>query len=873
MKQPHSRRRSIARRLSLLVGAALVSAILVVGALALLEQQRQLTRSLASKAASHAALVAEVSPLSILSLNFVELNNNVRKVVLTDEDAVYAIIYNERGIPLAWYVKEGDPVVTDEVRALWKSRKPAAASALMAESSRILQVETPIRAGLEPIGKVVAGFSRDHMRHALLIQIALILAILVLVTGASLVALELALKRILQPVQALTEAATEISTGHLNVVVTGTERDDEIGVLARTFASMATQLRGLIDGMEQRVAELQRMGQALQKSEEEFRRIVATASEGIWVLGPDTRTTFANARMAEMLGCQPRDMLGHYMDEFMLPDDIADHKARMLTRARGIAESYERCFLRTDGGLVWTHVSATPIMDGEGRYAGSFAMFTDITERKKAEEELRRYKDQLEETVQQRTAELLLARDAAEAANKAKSAFLANMSHELRTPLNAILGFSALIRRDPQLSGRQRENIEIINRSGEHLLTLTNDVLEIAKIEAGRLQLEIAPFDLIAMVREVADMMQLRAREKGLQLLLDLSPGVPRYIDGDAARLRQILINLVGNAVKFTRQGGVTIRVGTRPNDHVHLIIEVEDSGPGIHEADLKRLFKPFVQLAEGGEQKGTGLGLTITRQFVELMGGKVSVESTVGKGSLFRADVPVTPASEEELVNPEVTQGEIVGLAPGQPRFRTLIAEDHPENRLLLLSLMNDIDVEARTVEDGEQCIQLFEEWHPDLIWMDRRMPLLDGEEATRRIRRLPGGDKVKIVAVTASAFQEDQQEMLAAGMDDFVRKPYRPREIYDCLGRQLGVQFIREEPAKPEQAVTLTPEMLASLPEALRQRLRGALESLQSGAIAAAIRDVGADDPKLAAMLSRVADGLDYQAILDALGERKHG
>jgi len=497
----------------------------------------------------------------------------------------------------------------------------------------------------------------------------------------------------------------------------------------------------------------------------------------------------------------------------------------------------------------------------------------DITARKQAEQELRHYKDQLEETVQQRTSELLLARDAAEAANKAKSVFLANMSHELRTPLNAILGFSSLIRRDPQLPAGQRENLDIINRSGAHLLTLINDVLEIAKIEAGRLQLEIAPFDLGSLVREVADMMNQRAQEKGLQLLLDQSSEFPRYIKGDEARLRQILVNLVSNAVKFTQQGGVTIRLGVKQNAKQHLLIEVEDSGPGISPKDQKRLFKPFVQLAEGGEQKGTGLGLTITRQFVQLMGGSIVVESTLGKGSLFRVELPVEPAGAADILQPQHSEhGEVVGMTPGQPSYRILIAEDQHENQLLLTRLMADIGIEAKVAENGEQCVKIFQDWHPDLIWMDRRMPVMDGEEATKRIRQLPEGDKVRIVAVTASAFKEQQQEMLAAGMDDFVRKPYRFDEIYDCLARQLGVTYLyRSDTEKQSPPVALTPERLTVLPASLREELRDAVDSLDSERIAAVIREVNEVDAELGRTLSRLAEYFDYPAILKALDEGK--
>ncbi len=530
----------------------------------------------------------------------------------------------------------------------------------------------------------------------------------------------------------------------------------------------------------------------------------------------------------------------------------------------------EHRLLFPDGRVKYIHERGEPYFDADGHPVRFIGTSLDISERKLAEAELLRYKEQLEETVEQRTAELLLARDAAEAANKAKSVFLANMSHELRTPLNAILGFSSLLRRDSQLTEIQRNNLDIINRSGEHLLTLINDVLEIAKIEAGRLQLEIAPFDLGSMVRDVVDMMQVRAQDKGLTLLLDQSSAFPRFIKGDEARLRQILVNLLGNAVKFTEQGGVVIRLGVKENSHDHLLIEVEDTGPGINPEDQQRIFQPFVQLVESGEQKGTGLGLTITRQFVQMMGGTISVESTLGEGTRFRVELPVEQAGSTDLMSPEQqARGEIVRLASGQPHYRVLIAEDQRDNQLLLSSLMTALGIEVKVAENGEQCIKLYQEWHPDLIWMDRRMPVMDGVEATRRIRQLADGDQVKIVAVTASAFKEQQQEILDVGMDDFVRKPYRFNEIYDCLARQLGVQYVYAdgEPAAEPEAVPLTPEMLAVLPAELRRELRAALESLEEARISAVLGKVAPYDASLHKTLLKLAGNFDYPTILNVL------
>ncbi|ANE56100.1 ATP-binding protein [Methylomonas sp. DH-1] len=466
-------------------------------------------------------------------------------------------------------------------------------------------------------------------------------------------------------------------------------------------------------------------------------------------------------------------------------------------------------------------------------------------------------------------AELQRARDQAEAANKAKSIFLANMSHELRTPLNAILGFSSLVQKDPQFPESQQRNLAIINRSGEHLLNLINDVLEMAKIESGRLQLEQTRFDLGALIRDVGDMMSVRAQDKGLQLLVDQSSEFPRFIYGDEARLRQILINLLGNALKFTQQGGVTLRLGSHRNSHTHLMIEVEDTGPGIAETEREHVFEPFVQLGEQGDSKGTGLGLTITRQFVQLMGGQLTLESSVGKGSLFRIDLPLQDTAEPQTLVPAADRsGEIVGLAPGQPQYRILIVEDQLENQLLLGQLMADIGMQVEVAKDGAQGLALFQSWQPHLIWMDRRMPRMDGLQAAQAIRQLPGGDRVKIVAVTASAFMEQREEMLQAGMDGFIRKPYRAEEIYACLAEQLGLEFVyRSDTPGPAQDDTLTAEMLAGLPAELRQELRTALESLEHPRIAQTLDRIGELDRPLQKILAQLVENFDYPTILKHL------
>jgi signal transduction histidine kinase/CheY-like chemotaxis protein len=478
--------------------------------------------------------------------------------------------------------------------------------------------------------------------------------------------------------------------------------------------------------------------------------------------------------------------------------------------------------------------------------------------------ELEKYKERLELLVDERTAELVLARDQAQAGSKAKSAFLANMSHELRTPLNAILGFSNLLRQHGATE-EQRRDLDIINRSGEHLLTLINDVLDLAKIEAGRSVSETVPCDLGALLQEVTDMIRPRAEEKLLVLRLVVTPESPRHIRSDAARLRQVLINLLGNSLKYTNQGSITLRSTSRPTEdrnHVRLIFEVEDTGIGIAAEDQVRVFEPFVQLAGGGMEKGAGLGLAITRQFIEMMGGTIQIQSTPGKGSCFRVEIPV---ERTKALRAEPRQA--VALAAGLPGCRVLVVDDEQENQRLLKYMLQRAGFQVRVAKDGAEAVESFREWRPQFIWMDLRMPVMNGLDAARRIRVLEGGREVKIAAVTASGFDDQRKEALAAGMDDYVRKPYRPSEIFECMARQLGFLYQgKVVPVDVDPVEELRTEDMAALPQELRARLREALLALDVERISAAIDRVSQENAPLGSALARCASRYAYTAMLDA-------
>ena len=304
------------------------------------------------------------------------------------------------------------------------------------------------------------------------------------------------------------------------------------------------------------------------------------------------------------------------------------------------------------------------------------------------------------------------------------------------------------------------------------------------------------------------------------------------------------------------------------------LILVVEDTGIGIAPEDQAHIFEVFVQAGNNSGQKGTGLGLSITQQFVQLMGGTIGVESTPGKGSRFKVELPVEHAEESDVVATNQDRGEVVGLAPGQPAYRILIVEDRKENWMLLQKLLEDAGFQVQVAEDGERGVELFRTWQPDLIWMDMRLPVMGGMEATSKIRLLDGGNRVKIVALTASAFSHEREAILAAGMDDVLRKPFRRGEVFDCITRHLGAQYVyREAPwaHSPEPVAALRPEALARLPETLRKELGDALVLLDAGAIGEVIARVSQQDAQLGEVLNRSAKRLAYSEILSALRNGK--
>jgi signal transduction histidine kinase/CheY-like chemotaxis protein len=460
----------------------------------------------------------------------------------------------------------------------------------------------------------------------------------------------------------------------------------------------------------------------------------------------------------------------------------------------------------------------------------------------------------------------------AQNANQAKSAFLANMSHELRTPLNAILGYSQLMQRDTSLPSEHCEYLSIINRSGEHLLALINEVLEISKIEAKRITIDLVNFNIHNLILDLKNMFEVKTKAKGLLFEVRGINDLPRFIIADETKLRIILTNLIGNAIKFTQSGGVIIRFSIQkdPLEEEFLLVEVEDTGPGIAEAEKDKLFKYFMQTESGKQTKsGTGLGLAISQDYAKMLDGEITVRSSLGAGSTFYVKIRIKEGTEEDIKT-EVFTRRVIGLAPGQNAPRVLVAEDTEESRFLLVKLLRLVGLDVREAANGSEAIKIFEAWKPVLIWMDIRMPVMDGLEATRIIKATEPGKQTKIIALSAHVLGEEREDIFAAGCDDFVGKPYRENELFDIMEKHLALQYIYEETQTEENAAVLPSDIvlnLYSLDIGLRSELNKAVTNTDAIKIAEIAEQIQRKEPALALALQMCAKNFDYDTIRNAL------
>jgi PAS domain S-box-containing protein len=640
-----------------------------------------------------------------------------------------------------------------------------------------------------------------------------------------------------------------------NDLVTHAFTSDRMAVLDLLAAQIAISLEtahlyaDLAEENEQR----RRAEAALREREGRIRRLIESNIIGIFFWDVQHGITDANDAFLRIVGYSREALFAEGIDwRTMTPAQYRDldRQALEALRTHGVCPTYEKEYVRQDGTRLPVLVGST-LLEGEQDKGVSFVL--DLSERKQAESERE-------------------ARRSAEAANRAKSEFLANMNHELRTPLNAILGFSRVIRQQPQLPEEAQEDVDIVLRNGEHLLTLIDQVLDLSKIEAGRMALNRSDCDLRHILDDLMAVFFPMAHDKNLQIDFQASPDVPARINTDELKVRQILINLINNAIKFTAAGSVSLKVERIPSEtECRLHFTVKDTGSGIAAHELGNIFTAFVQTESGRLAKtGTGLGLKISQSFVNLLGGDIRVESKPGQGCAFSFDIPVqvveTDSTSSVAGMPTLR---VIGMAPDQPRYRILIVDDVPSGRQLLQRILGPLEFELREAGNGQEAVDTWRQWKPDLIWMDMRMPIMDGIQATRLIRSEANDKHTVIVALTASGFENERQHILDIGCDDFLRKPFHEHDLFAMLQKHLGVEFLYDDTEKSslsaeDRLANIDIARVHALPQALAESLKHALATLDSPAIALAIEQVQKHDAALARAMSRLARNFQYETLL---------
>ncbi|MEH2042252.1 response regulator [Nostoc sp.] len=838
---------------------------------------------------------------------------------------------------------------------------------------------------------------------------------------------------VIKPILQLNRSAKKIAQGEWEEIP-DIQRSDELGELAKSFETMAKQLQASFSALEAKNAQMQVLNEALSHNQSQLTQFLEAIPVGVFIIDAEGEPYYTNQIGQQILGqgaiaeVKVEELSEIYQAYLAGTNQLYPSDRLPILRALlGESTRVDDMEIRCCGNITRIEVLGKPIYDESGNVAFAIATFFDITQRKQTENLLAEYNRTLEAQVKKRTEEFqqvieqlqttqeeliqsqkiaaqeqqAAVREAARsaAANLAKSEFLANMSHELRTPLNAILGFTQVMSRDYSLSSEHQENLAIINRAGEHLLKLINDILEMSKIEAGKITLNCSSFDLIHLLKNLEEMLHLRATSKNLELLFECAPDIPKYIETDENKLCQVLLNLLGNAIKFTDQGRVTLRVrlgageqgsstslrdaarsllpqsgtatlsdrgaGEQGEQNLSypslLFFEVQDTGCGIAAQELELLFEAFEQTEIGRKfQQGTGLGLAISRKYVQLMGGDITVSTMPGVGSTFAFDVQIALTCPREIPINQI-KSQIRALAPSEKVYRILVVDDSKESRMLLVKILTSLGFEVNEATDGSEAITNWESWQPHLIFMDMRMPVMDGYEATRIIkarqighgtantsRRFPklkqlvssgsqylaeeltdsGEDEVLkvvrkesstpettgviendasgasnlrsrmptawappydfsrtmpdssntntiIIALTASAFEEERQKILSIGCDDFIRKPFKQEVLLEKLSKHLGLKYTNQVETTNTVVVDQATQIFVSVAELLGHLSQMSPEWLQQIHYAAAscsdelilelLKQIPSDNAQVSQVLRDLANNYQFEKIME--------
>ena len=659
----------------------------------------------------------------------------------------------------------------------------------------------------KPLGAVIVEISKHQLnrqKHEILV-FNLVVTLLILM--ATLMVGLWAARRITRPIMGMSLAIRRIEEGNLDTRISPQPKGLELNALANGINQMAQQLqqdRGILEQrIEEATQELRRRStEALRASEERLHEIINVMPVALFVKDSASRIILMNRACEEQWGMAFSNLQGTDASKFFPPEQVAASLAKDREVFAGILqvdfeESVWNAALQENRTV---HTFKKPVFDQEGKPLYLICVSLDVTERKLSEETLRKLNEGLEIRIEQRTRELAHAKEMAEMANRAKGEFIANMSHEIRTPMNSVLGMALLALR-AETNPRQRDYLKKIQLSGEHLLGIIDSILDLSKIDAGKLDMETVDFELGAVIENLANLVSAKAEEKHLGLVFDIDPSLPRYLRGDPLRLNQVLINLANNAIKFTEQGEIIIRakaVNGSGND-ILLRFEVQDTGIGMDKAETHKLFQTFQQADSSISRKygGSGLGLAISKRLAMLMGGEVGVESEVGKGSTFWFTARLVKGSTPESLPHE--DGHEQSAMAAIHGVRILLADDSLFNQQVASEFLKDAGAIVSVADNGKEAIDLLLQQHFDCVLMDMQMPVMDGIEATRLIRANAALAGMPVIAMTANVSNEDRERCLAAGMDDFVSKPFKPHALYTTLANWL--------PARPSLSASIVP------------------------------------------------------------------
>ncbi|MES2764976.1 MAG: response regulator [Bacteroidota bacterium] len=578
----------------------------------------------------------------------------------------------------------------------------------------------------------------------------------------------------------------------------------------------ASNLAKINEDLENEVGARSKAEEIIKENDTRFRAMFENAGIGITMRNPEGMFIKANPAFERILGYTEKELSTMHFTDIVQEEDAKQESKLFEKLLKGEEEQFhfEKRYIRKDGQIIWARAVVSMVYGANKKPLYAVGLSEDITAQRMYTEQLQKLTEELGKSNE----DLISAKENAEKANRAKSIFLSTMSHELRTPLNAILGFAQILKKDELIPERQRGFIETIYRSGSHLLDMINDVLDISKIESGRMELLAEDFSLHTMLGDIHNMFSLRAREKELDFTVNYNNSVPEYVFADTRRMRQVLINLLGNSVKFTTEGKIALNVETGERrtvdgkQFVDICFIVQDTGRGIPEDQQKMIFEPFRQM-QGTYSEGTGLGLAISRRIANIMGGDITVESKEGAGSTFRFDLPVQ-LPEKDMSHFDDKQKVRIKAIKGKKKIKVLVVDDVPSNRIVVLSLLEPVGFVCAEAEDGKTALTMAEEFQPDIILMDMRMPIMGGRESFKNLRKNKKTKNIPVIAVSASGYDSKHADIAETGFDGFVSKPFRENELYDIMA-QVGKFTYEYQDSKPLNGISAEKENHFSLDE----------------------------------------------------------